>query len=75
MIEITMEQANNKLKDLKEIIREMNTKIIELINASAGIEWRLRDPKASKTELQLIEKRIEELINQYKSNIKKGNTK
>lgn len=55
----------NKLQELKGIIRKMNTSTAELINLSAIVEINLRKSVQSDSEIQNLEKEIDNLLNQY----------
>ncbi len=58
-------QIREKLAVLKSIISKMNINTIELINASAGIEVKLRKAGNSESELISLENEINQIINQY----------
>ncbi len=52
-----------EIKVLNDIIRNMNIRVIELINASAQAEIKQRSPQNSKKEILTIIDQIRKLIN------------
>lgn len=58
-------QITEKLDTLKEMIAKMNINTVEMINASAAIELKIRKAGVSETEMNSLENEINQIINQY----------
>ena len=58
-------QIENKLNELKGIIRKMNASTSDLINLSAIVEINLRKSVQSDIETQNLENEIDKFLNQY----------
>ena len=56
-------ELQNEINVLNEIIRNMNSRVIEFINISAQAELKLRSPHNSKKEILSIINQIKKLTN------------
>lgn len=60
-------ELREKLKVLKGIIQQMNSKTVSLINISAEIEIKIKN--STDDEARLLEGQLDKLITQYQKNI------